>query len=220
MRMRQMGNSGKVATISGIVAVGLLVLTGMTLSEPVFVTLLGVLALACLAALFEVLHRRRYVMLAVAGLATTLAVAGSLAFLSTWELAFAGQASLFGTPLPTKDPDDYFFLAALSLLIALGALFAGALLPGIPGRSRQVIARASTGGRIYPVRRSPGQGRQGAKEGPARQGAKQGQVAKPRQGGKQRPARQVAKQDAARQSARQTPARQSAGKPPGRWPRS
>lgn len=209
MRMRQMGNSGKVATISGIVAVGLLVLTGMTLSEPVFVAFLGVLALACLAALLEVFQRRRYVMLAVAGLATTFAVAGSLAFLSTWELAFTGQASLFGTPLPTEDPDDYFFLAALSLLAALAALFAGAVLPGLPGRNRQAPAPASTGGG---VRRSARQGRQGVKQGPVRQGAKQGQ------GPKQRPVRQGAKQDIARQSARQAAARQSAGKPPKRRP--
>ncbi len=128
--MRHMGNSGKFAVITGIVAAGLLVLTGMTLAEPVFMAFLGVLGLAYLACIVEVLRRRRFVMLGIAGLSTSFAVAGSLAFLSTWELAFTDESSLFGTPLPTSDPDNYFFLAALSALTALAALFTGAMWPG------------------------------------------------------------------------------------------
>jgi hypothetical protein len=162
VHMRHMGNSGKFAVIAGIVAAGLLVLTGMTLAEPVFVAFLGVLGLAYLACIVEVLHRRRYVMLAIGGLSTSVAVAASLAFLSTWELAFTDESSLFGTPLPTDDPDNYFFLAGLSLLTALAALFTGAAWPGrgpaYPvqqrGASRAAGGRTAPRGGINAARRT------------------------------------------------------------------
>ena len=158
--MRHMGNSGKFAVITGLVAAGLLVLTGMTLAEPVFMAFLGVLGLACLACIMEVLRRRRFVMLAIAGLSTSLAVAGSLAFLSTWELAFTDESSLFGTPLPTSDPDNYFFLAALSALTALAALFTGAMWPcrrRTPrgSASRAAGVRTAASGSSNAARRAP-----------------------------------------------------------------
>ncbi|MCQ6269420.1 hypothetical protein M8J71_02790 [Pseudarthrobacter sp. R1] len=157
--MRHMGNSGKFAVITGTVAAGLLVLTGMTLAEPVFMAFLGVLGLAYLACIIEVLRRRRFVMLAVAGLSTSLAVAGSLAFLSTWELASTDESSLFGTPLPTSDPDNYFFLAALSALTALAALFTGAMWPGRRrthgSASRAAGVRTAARGSSNAARRAP-----------------------------------------------------------------
>ncbi|MFD5278621.1 hypothetical protein ACFWIX_13800 [Pseudarthrobacter sp. NPDC058362] len=125
-----MGNSGKFAVITGIVAAGLLVLTGMTLAMPVFVAFAGVLGLAYLACILELILRRRHVMLVLGGLFTSLAIAGSLAFLGTWELSFEGQSSLIGTPLPTDDPDTYFVLAAGSLVAAIAVLFTGAIWPG------------------------------------------------------------------------------------------
>ncbi|WP_159824123.1 hypothetical protein [Arthrobacter sp. 9AX] len=214
-----MGNSGKFAVISGLVAAGLLVLTGMTLAEPVFLAFLGMLALAYLACIIEVLRRRRYVMLAVAGLSTSLAIAGSLAFMSTWELAFTDESSLFGTPLPTDDPDNYFFLAALSIVTALAALFLGAMWPGRrpaagaaparassrPGsvaRGQAPVRRQGASGASHPRTSSPGrtQGRQptsSARQVPQKQGA-----------GLQGPARQdgggqgVARQGSVRQPQR------------------
>ncbi|MDQ0870467.1 hypothetical protein QFZ70_002940 [Arthrobacter sp. V1I9] len=174
VNMRHMGNSGKFAVIAGIVAAGLLVLTGMTLAEPVFIAFLGVLGLACLACLMEILRRRRFLMLAVAGLSTSLALAGAIAFLSTWELAFADQTSLFGTPLPTSDPDNYFFLAALSLLTALGTLFTGALWPG---RRRSAQQARAAGVRTTP--RGGTAARQGAQQNAARQGAVKQPVRRP-----------------------------------------
>ena len=128
--MRHTGKSGKFAVICGIVAAGLLVLTAMTLAEPVFVAFAGVLGLAYLAAVAEVLVRRRHAALLAAGAGTALALGFSLAFLSTWELAFDGQSSFLGTPLPTNDPDNYFFGAACALVATFGVLFLGALLPG------------------------------------------------------------------------------------------
>ncbi|MET1089559.1 MAG: hypothetical protein ABWY04_20970 [Arthrobacter sp.] len=190
-----MGNSGKFAVISGLVAAGLLVLTGMTLAEPVFLAFLGMLALAYLACVMEVLRRRRYVMLAVAGLSTSLAIAGSLAFLSTWELASTDESSLFGTPLPTDDPDNYFFLAALSILSALAALFIGAVWPG----RQRPIERAAPA----PATSRPGNGGRG-------------QVPVRRQGtaGASRPP----SSSTGRTQVRQVPQRQSATRQPARRP--
>jgi hypothetical protein len=182
--MRHMGNSGKFAVISGIVAAGLLVLTAMTLAEPVFTAFLGVLALACLACITEVLRRRRFVMLAIAGLSSSLALAGSLAFLSTWELASTDQASVFGTPLPTSDPDNYFFLAALSALTALAALFTGAVWPGrrrtaqAAGISRTAAVRAAAPGGSNSARRTTA--RQAGGTQPRTPPGGRGQVRQPR----------------------------------------
>ena len=153
-----MGNSGKFAVITGIVAAGLLVLTGMTLAEPVFVAFLGVLVLACLACIFEILNRGRRFALLAAGAGTSLTVAFSLAFVSTWELAFAGESSFLGTPLPTGDPDNYFFGAAAAALVTLLILFLGAAWPrgrrlhasagkSRPGRSATAHRRTTTAGR-------------------------------------------------------------------------
>ena len=142
--MERMGKSGKLAVIAGIVAAGLLVLTGMTLAEPVFVAFLGVLALACLACIVELLNRGRRVALLAAGAGTSLTVAFSLAFVSTWELAFAGEPSFFGTPLPTRDPDNYFFGAAAAALATLFVLFLGAAWPR-GRRLRSAAGRGRTG---------------------------------------------------------------------------
>ncbi|MDQ0770616.1 hypothetical protein QF031_003365 [Pseudarthrobacter defluvii] len=136
--MRHTGKSGKFAVICGVVAAGLLVLTAMTLAEPVFVAFLGVLALAYLAALAEILVRRRRFALLAAGAGTALALGFSLAFLSTWELAFDGQRSFLGTPLPTRDPDNYFLGAAGAFVATFGILFLGALWPG---KKRATAAR-------------------------------------------------------------------------------
>lgn len=224
--MRHMGNSGKFAVITGLVAAGLLVLTGMTLAEPVFMAFLGVLGLAYLTCIMEVLRRRRFVMLAIAGLSTSLAVAGSLAFLSTWELAYTDELSLFGTPLPTSDPDNYFFLAAISALTALAALFTGAMWPGrrrIQGNasqgsaSRAAGARTAVRGSSNAARRAPA--RQTRATQPRTPSAARAQVRQPTSSARQASQGQssqgqgTARQGAARQSAtKQSSAKLSQGR--------
>jgi len=151
--MRHTGKSGKFAVICGIVAAGLLVLTAMTLAEPVFLAFAGVLGLSYLAAVAEVLVRRRHAALFAAGAGTALALGFSLAFLSTWELAFDGQTTFLGTPLPTDDPDNYFIGAAGALVATFGVLFLGALWPG---QRRTAAAR-----------------RQAAQRGPSQRGTSQ-----------------------------------------------
>lgn len=150
--MGSMGKSGKFAVIAGVVAAGLLVLTGMTLAEPVFVAFLGVLALACLACVMEILNRGRRLALLAAGAGTSLTVGFSLAFVSTWELAFAGESSFVGTPLPTDDPDNYFFGAAAAGVGTLLVLFLGAAWPR--GRRLQPLSRRGTAGRGTAARRT------------------------------------------------------------------
>lgn len=156
VHMRHMGNSGKFAVVAGIVAALLLVLTGMTLAEPVFVAFLGVLALAYLSAIGEVLVRGRRLVLLCVGAGTSLTVGFALAFLSTWELAFDGQSSFLGTPLPTDDPDNYFVGAAVSFVATFLVLFIGAAWPA--------------GRRIAPARRPPAK-RRPAPSRPAAKGA-------------------------------------------------
>jgi hypothetical protein len=152
----------------------------------------------------EVLQRRRYVMLVIAGVSISLAIAGSLAFLSTWELAFTGEPSLFGTPLPTEDPDNYFFLAAASMLAALGALFAGAVWPGrrpAPRVPARTPPRSSAAGRGQAPARRPGAGASQARTSPAGRT----QVKQPTSSARQVPPRQSA--------SRQTTANQTARRP-------
>lgn len=124
-----MGTSGKFAVIAAIVAGLLLVLTGMTLAEPVFVAFLAVLSLASLAAVWQMVVRGRRAALLAAGAGTSLSIGFALAFVSTWELAYADQSSFLGTPLPTDDPDNYFFGAAAAAAATLLVLFLGAAWP-------------------------------------------------------------------------------------------
>ena len=199
--MRHTGKSGKFAVICGVVAAGLLVLTAMTLAEPVFLAFLGVLGLAYLAALAEILVRRRRFALFAAGAGTALALGFSLAFLSTWELAFGGQSSFLGTPLPTDDPDNYFLGAACAIAATFGVLFLGALWPG--------RRRTTTASRTSPARRGSSPAAR-----PGARGAAQGQG----RAAMQRPRPQGAPRTAAPRAGNQAsvPQRPSASRAPSR----
>jgi hypothetical protein len=155
--MRHMGNSGKFALIAAVAALGMLVLTAITLDEAVMVTFLGLLALAYLAAVAEVLARRRHFALIATAAGTSLTLAFSLAFVSTWELAYADQSSVLGTPLPTKDPDSYFYWGAASAVATLLVLFFGAAWPagrrlGTPRRKPAPVKRRPVSGTRPPAR--------------------------------------------------------------------
>ncbi len=158
--MRHMGNSGKFALIAALAALGMLVLTAITLEEAVMVTFLGLMALAYVCAVAEVLARGRRLALLATGAGTGLTVAFSLAFLSTWELAFANQSSFLGTPLPTGDPDNYFYWAAASAVATLLVLFLGAVWP--------------SGRRLGPARRRPSPAKRGPSSAARRPAAKGG----------------------------------------------
>lgn len=163
--MRHMGNSGKFALIAAVAALGMLVLTAITLEEAVMVTFLGLVALAYIAAVAEVLARGRHFALVATAVGSSLTIAFSLAFVSTWELAFAEQSSFFGTPLPTGDPDNYFYWGAASAVATLAVLFLGAVWPA--GRRLGTAKRKPS-----PAKRRPasGTGRPAARR-PAARGA-------------------------------------------------
>jgi len=161
--MRHMGNSGKFALIAAVAALGMLVLTAITLEEAVMVTFLGLLALAYIAAVAEVLARRRHFALIATAAGTSLTLAFSLAFVSTWELAYADQSSFLGTPLPTKDPDSYFYWGAASAVATLLVLFLGAAWPagrrlGTPRRNPAPTKRRPASGTRRPPARPAAQG--------------------------------------------------------------
>ncbi len=167
--MRHMGISGKFAVITAVAALGMLVLTAITLEEAVMVTFMGLVAVAYVAAVAEVVVRRRHLALVATGVGSSLTIAFSLAFVSTWELAFVDQSTIVGTPLPTHDPDNYFFGAAASAVATLTVLFLGAVWPS--GR------RLGAGGRLVAgVRKPPAAKRRPAARGtaPARRPAARG----------------------------------------------
>ena len=170
--MRHMGISGKFALITAVAALGMLVLTAITLEEAVMVTFLGLVAVAYVAAVAEVVLRRRHLALLATGVGSSLTIAFSLAFVSTWELAFVDQSTIMGTPLPTDDPDNYFFWAAASAVATVLVLFLGAAWPSGRrlGNGNRLVAG---GGR----KRPPSQGR------PAARGTSAGRTPAPRNTG-------------------------------------
>ncbi|WP_235835688.1 MULTISPECIES: hypothetical protein [Arthrobacter] len=134
--MRQMGNSGKLAIIAAVVSAGLLVLLAITLEESVMYMLLAVLAIGYLACIAEVFVRRRYLMMVLGAVASTLFVAFGIAFLRMWGLAFNQDENSMGSAVSTKDSDIYFYLAVVAGCSALLVLFLGAVWP-----SRRAVAK-------------------------------------------------------------------------------
>jgi hypothetical protein len=210
--MRHMGFSGKIAIGAACAALGMLVLTAISLEESVMFTFLGLAAIAYVAAVSELFIRARHVAVAAAGVGSSLTIAFSLAFVSTWELAFADQSSFFGTPLPIDDPDHYFFLAAASALATLLVLFTGIAWPA--GKRLRTADRKKAA-----ARRRPAPGRRpaataGTRDGGAaaqRTGAKAS--AGQRASGSRTPAARVPAPAAKRPSSSASQARKPAPKP-------
>ncbi|MET4146050.1 hypothetical protein ABIB45_002969 [Arthrobacter sp. UYCo732] len=152
--MRHIGISGKFALITAVAALGMLVLTAITLEEAVTVTFLGLAAVAYVAAVAELLGRRRHLALLATGVGSSLTNAFFLAFLSTWELGFADQSTIVGTPLPTDDPDNYFFWAAASAVATVLVLSLGVVWPS--GKRLAAGGRLVAGGhKPSPASRRP-----------------------------------------------------------------
>ncbi len=127
--MRRMGNSGKLAVISAVVAGALLVLAAITLEEWVLFMFFGAVVLGYLASLTQVLARRRYVVLAAAFVGSTLFIAFGIAFLRMWGLAFTLSENSLGSAVSSEDSDIYFYLSIAAGGASLMLLFAGAVWP-------------------------------------------------------------------------------------------
>ncbi|GAB2721527.1 hypothetical protein GCM10027038_20040 [Arthrobacter bambusae] len=174
--MHHMGNSGKLAIVSAVVSAGLLVLLAITLDETVMYIFLGVLAIGYLACVAEVFTRRRYFMLVLGAISTTLFIAFGIAFLRMWGLAFNQDENALGSAVSTKDSDIYFYLAALSGCSSLLVLFVGAVWP-----SRRAKAAAR------PAARRPAP-RPASRPSPAPNRSAQRPAARPASGAVKRPA--------------------------------
>lgn len=161
--MRNMGNSGKMAIGAITAALALLVLTGLTLHETVFLWFLAACAAAYVACAAELMVRRRHRTLAACGFGSILFIAFGIAFLRQWGLAFNPDPGALSAPVDSDYPDLYFYLAAVSGAATLLLLFAGMVLPGRAHRQRpRQAARRRPASR--PASRGP------AKSPAARQG--------------------------------------------------
>ncbi|MCU1435193.1 MAG: hypothetical protein JWR71_1918 [Pseudarthrobacter sp.] len=226
--MRHMGISGKFALITAVAALGMLVLTAITLEEAVMATFLGLVALAYVAAVADVVLRRRNLALLATGVGTSLTVAFFLAFVSTWELAFVDQSTIVGTPLPTDDPDNYFFWAAASAVATVLVLFLGVVWPS--GKRLGARGRLPAGGLNSPsgqrrpapgttagARRTAARGGVASREGAAAQRGSASGGGAQRSSGSRAPARLPAGArvpvPAKRSSSSASPARNPALKP-------
>lgn len=145
--MRHIGNSGKIAIAAVFAALGMLILTAITLEEAVMFTFLGAVGVGYLASVAEVFARRRYMALVLGSLGTSLCIGLTIAFLRMWGLALGQNAEGLGAAATAKDSDIYFYLAAATGSLTLLVLFAGAVWP--PKKQVPVRPKAS------PAKRRP-----------------------------------------------------------------
>ncbi|WP_457972575.1 hypothetical protein [Arthrobacter sp. D1-17] len=143
--MSHMGRSGKTAVGAFFAALGMLVLTAITLEEAVLFTFLGLLAVGYVASVAEAFARRRYLALLVGAAGTSLFIGCGMAFLRMWGLAFTDTPSTLGRAVSTTDPDIYFYLAAAAGTVTLLVLFGAATWPGRRRAARP--SRATVGQR-------------------------------------------------------------------------
>ncbi|UXM92421.1 hypothetical protein [Paenarthrobacter sp. JL.01a] len=168
-----MGNSGKLAVVSAFVALALLVLAAVVLEELVLYLFLGSVLLCYLASLVQLFNRRRYFVILLGAVGTSLFIGCSIAFLRMWGIAFTQDANALGgavgtgSAISTKDSDIYFYLAVAAGLGTLAVMFLGAVVPSFGSRAAAPVKRPAPAPKRAPAqRKSPprpaGQQRPGA----------------------------------------------------------
>lgn len=162
--MSQMGRSGKTAVGAFFAALGMLVLTAITLEEAVLFTFVGLLAVGYVASVAEAFARRRHLALLAGAAGTSLFIGCGMAFLRMWGLAFNESPSTLGEAVSTTDSDIYFYLAAAAGALTLLVLFAAATWPARrrPARPSPASARQRRAAAV-----SSAAGRPGAQHRPA-----------------------------------------------------
>ncbi len=205
--MRHMGNSGKLAVVSAFVALALLVLAAVVLEELVLYLFLGSVLLCYLASLVQLFNRRRYFVILLGAVGTSLFIGCSIAFLRMWGIAFTQDANALGgsvsagSAVSTKDSDIYFYLAAAAGVCTLGVMFLGAVVPSFGSRAAAPVKRAAPSPKRAPAQRKPAQ-RPSGQQRPAQQ-----RPAQQRPAQAQRPVkRPAALTPAAKRPAPRTPA--------------
>ncbi|MFJ4226637.1 hypothetical protein ACIPYV_03635 [Paenarthrobacter nicotinovorans] len=206
-----MGNSGKLAVVSAFVALALLVLAAVVLEELVLYLFLGSVLLCYLASLVQLFNRRRYFVILLGAVGTSLFIGCSIAFLRMWGIAFTQDANALGgsvsagSAVSTKDSDIYFYLAAAAGVCTLGVMFLGAVVPSFGSRAPAPVKRAAPSPKRAPAQRKPAQ-RPNGQQRPAQQRPAQAQRPAKRQAtpAAKRPLPQVT--PAAKRPAPRTPA--------------
>ncbi|MCE3292474.1 MAG: hypothetical protein K0Q84_1411 [Arthrobacter sp.] len=127
--MSQMGRSGKTAVGAFFAALGMLVLTAITLEEAVLFTFVGLLAVGYVASVAEAFARRRHLALLAGAAGTSLFIGCGMAFLRMWGLAFNESPSALGEAVSATDSDIYFYLAVAAGTLTLLVLFVAATWP-------------------------------------------------------------------------------------------
>lgn len=163
--MSQMGRSGKTAVGAFFAALGMLVLTAVTLEEAVLFTFVGLLAVGYVASVAEAFARRRHLALLLGAAGTSLFIGCGMAFLRMWGLAFNESPSALGEAVSTTDSDIYFYLAVAAGTLTLLVLFTAATWP-----ARRHSARPSP---------DPARQRRGAPSSAARASAARSSASRP-----------------------------------------
>lgn len=221
-----MGKSGRIAIAAALAALGMLVLTAITLEESVMFTFVVLMAVAYVAAVSEVLARGRHLAVLAGGVGTSLTIGFSIAFLRMWGLAFNQDPAAVGTAVTSQDSDIYFYLAAASAAATLLVLFAGAVWP--VGTDRRRASRQKAPAKRRPgssARRPAGAGSKGAsgarRTAPQRNTSQRSTTQRTaaqrgsaqRTSGSSTPAARVPAADAKRASSAASPVRKSASNP-------
>lgn len=153
--MRHMGNSGKLAVIAAFVSLGLLVLAAVVLEELVLYLFLGAVLVCYLACIVQLFNRRRYLVVLLGAVGTSLFIGFSIAFLRMWGLAFNQDANAMGSAVSTEDSDIYFYLAAVAGAGTLAVMFLGAVVPSFGSRTVAPAKRSASGAKRSPAPRKP-----------------------------------------------------------------
>ncbi|MFE4194523.1 hypothetical protein ACFRJ9_01535 [Paenarthrobacter sp. NPDC056912] len=150
-----MGNSGKLAVVAAFVSLGLLVLAAVVLEELVLYLFLGSVLVCYLASLVQVFNRRRYLVVLLGAVGTSLFIGCSIAFLRMWGIAFTQDANALGSAVSTKDSDIYFYLAAVAGIGTLAVMFLGAVVPSFGSRAASPAKRPASAAKRPPAPRKP-----------------------------------------------------------------
>jgi len=153
--MRHMGNSGKLAVVAAFVSMALLVLAAVVLEELVLYLFLGSVLLCYLASLVQLFNRRRYLVILLGAVGTSLFIGCSIAFLRMWGIAFTQDANALGSAVSTKDSDIYFYLAAVAGVGTLAVMFLGAVIPSFGSRRAAPAKRPPHAAKRAPAQRKP-----------------------------------------------------------------
>ncbi|MFC8039640.1 hypothetical protein ACFUOZ_09825 [Paenarthrobacter sp. NPDC057355] len=145
--------------MAAFVSLALLVLAAVVLEELVLYLFLGSVLLCYLASLVQLFSRRRYLVILLGAVGTSLFIGCSIAFLRMWGIAFTQDANALGgavstgSAVSTKDSDIYFYLAVAAGMGTLAVMFLGAVVPSFGSRAAAPVKRPAPSPKRTPAQR-------------------------------------------------------------------